>query len=187
MQKPADSIAVGCRKFLNLSLNNITGEDFDGYFKPRKHETLLMCKEKKVFAAIVHNNNFSGLVNASPLEGGKYFFQYGLSGNRAEWLGFNNTYITKNEIDALLVRLGKPKYQAFAVNNDGTLIPVPDKFPNGISFAESIGRTHALRVDFGMIFSCFVKKNDEWYDLTEMTVNGCKFRKGTSIAKFLVI
>lgn len=68
-----------------------TGTAF-GFYKILKNRILLSDMHKEVFAAIVCNENFTGIVNAVKIDG-KIFFQHAASERVEKRLGVPNGYL----------------------------------------------------------------------------------------------
>ena len=68
-----------------------------GYYKKSKGKILLSDMQGKVFAAIICNDNFKGIVNARKAESGKVFYQYAASENVEKHLGLPEKYSMQSE------------------------------------------------------------------------------------------
>ena len=56
-----------------------------------------MNMQGEIFAAIVNNGNFCGIVNARKLDNGKVFYQHGLAEDRGQLLGVPDSYLARIE------------------------------------------------------------------------------------------
>jgi hypothetical protein len=68
-----------------------------GYYKKSKGKILLSDMQGNIFAAVICNYNFKGIVNARKVESGKVFYQYGASENIQMLLGLPEKYSMRSE------------------------------------------------------------------------------------------
>ena len=81
--------------FVKKSKTAVLGKN-DGFYKKYKNRIVFFDKSGEIFAAIICNQNFVGLVNAREING-KVYYQYAASSQNEKLFGIPEKYSEQSE------------------------------------------------------------------------------------------